>query len=87
MDATDRSRRLQMGIQHDADSTEFRSACREISSKPELKRLTDEECETPFSPYGVRIRVTGRILGARRGWGRGEHDHRRGDAAGAVVVV
>ena len=34
---------------------EFREVCRAASPGNELKRLTDRESETPFSPYNLRI--------------------------------
>jgi len=33
----------------------FRQACREATGKRELKRLTDKESRTPFSPYNIRL--------------------------------
>ena len=33
----------------------FRAACRAASGGAELKRVTDLECRTPFSPYNLRL--------------------------------
>ncbi|HQU72205.1 MAG: hypothetical protein KDI06_02470 [Calditrichaeota bacterium] len=38
-----------------ASPENFRNFCRGISDKPELKRVSDVESETPFSPYNLWI--------------------------------
>ena len=41
------------GLYSSAD--EFREACRRATGKREIRRLTDEESRTPFSPYNLRL--------------------------------
>jgi hypothetical protein len=38
-----------------ADPESFKSACRSAACERELKRLTDKECQSPFSPYNLRL--------------------------------
>ncbi len=38
-----------------ASAGEFRRLCREAAGGRELKRLTDRESQTPFSPYNLRL--------------------------------
>lgn len=38
-----------------ASAEAFRRACREAANGRELKRVTDEEAQTPFSPYNLRL--------------------------------
>ena len=38
-----------------AGSEEFREACRAVSRRPELKRVTDTETQAPLSPYNLRL--------------------------------
>lgn len=33
----------------------FRESCRQVSKRPEIKRKTDLESRTPFSPYNLRL--------------------------------
>jgi hypothetical protein len=33
----------------------FRDTCRQVSKRPEIKRKTDVESHTPFSPYNLRL--------------------------------
>ena len=37
------------------DADVFRARCREVRSESELRRATDEEASTPFSPYNLRV--------------------------------
>ncbi len=38
-----------------ADPESFRHACFKAAGCSELKRLTDRECQSPFSPYNLRL--------------------------------
>ena len=38
-----------------AGPLEFREACRAVSCRPELKRVTDTETRAPLSPYNLRL--------------------------------
>jgi len=40
---------------HYASAAEFREACRAVSRRPELKRVTDQETQTPLSVYNLRL--------------------------------
>lgn len=40
---------------HHSDADMFRMACQRASPGAELKRETDEEMDTPFSPYNLRM--------------------------------
>ncbi|MBC8492937.1 MAG: DUF429 domain-containing protein [Chloroflexi bacterium] len=40
---------------HYQSADAFRHACREVAEGRELKRLTDAESQTPFSPYNLRL--------------------------------
>jgi hypothetical protein len=37
------------------DPEAFREACRAVAGGSELKRVTDRESHTPFSPYNIRL--------------------------------
>jgi hypothetical protein len=38
-----------------ASPEEFRETCRQVAGDSELKRATDQESRTPFSPYNLRL--------------------------------
>jgi hypothetical protein len=40
---------------HYASPEEFRETCRQAAADSELKRVTDQESRTPFSPYNLRL--------------------------------
>ena len=37
------------------DAEHFNETCRLAANRRELRRITDEECQTPFSPYNLRL--------------------------------